>query len=106
MKYILIFVICCCCPLHSNYLLSLCNGFSIAASARNANGELLVGCSAFVPEFQKHPLNNTVVAVISFSDVTRVQIRWIRRMEDYNCASNGQIGRLTKRYELAHCHVE
>lgn len=42
MKYMFILVILHYWPLQGNSLLSLCNGFNIAATARNAIGELRV----------------------------------------------------------------
>jgi hypothetical protein len=58
----------------SSPLPSLCNGSSVSATAgstaRTNILELHVGQSAIVPEFQRHPGNDTFLAPISFVETT------------------------------------
>jgi hypothetical protein len=71
----LTFVIGCCCHLQSSPLPSLCNGFSVSTTAGSTVGtdilESGVGHSVIVPEFQTHPGNDTLLAVISFLETRR-----------------------------------
>jgi hypothetical protein len=75
MKYRNIFVICLFGPLQSSLPPNAFNGCSICASAGNSAGtdflEWLPGPSAIVPEFQWHLRNDTILAVISFSERIR-----------------------------------
>jgi hypothetical protein len=76
MKYMLTFVIGHCHNLQSSTLLSLHNRSSVSATAGSTNGtdilESYVGQSVIVPEFQRHPGNDTLLAVILFLE-TRTQ---------------------------------
>lgn len=86
MKYMFILVILHYWPLQSNSLMSLCNRFNIAATARNAIGKLRVWRSTFVPEFYKCPVNNTLLAVISFSQISRCH-----KVSNYMDKGNGRL---------------
>jgi hypothetical protein len=72
----LTFVIGHCCHLQSSSLPRLCGGSSVSAAAVSTAGtdlELCVGQSAIVPEFQRHPGKETLLAAISFSKMKKSQ---------------------------------
>jgi hypothetical protein len=64
-----------CCHLQSSPLPSLCNRSSVSAAAGSTVGtdilESRVGGSAIVREFHIHPGNDTLLAVISFSETRK-----------------------------------
>jgi hypothetical protein len=56
------------CQLQSSPVPSLCKGSIVSSTAGTDIRESHVGWSAIVPEFQRHPGNNTLLAAISFSE--------------------------------------
>jgi hypothetical protein len=74
-KYTLTFGITRCCSLQSVPLPSLCNGFSVSATAGSTAVtdflESRVGRSVIVPKFQWHPGNDALLASILFSEKRR-----------------------------------
>jgi hypothetical protein len=70
----LTFIIGHCCYLQSSRFLRVCNVSSISAATGSTTGtdclELCVGQSMIVPEFQRHPGNDTLAA-ISLSETRR-----------------------------------
>jgi len=63
--------------------------------------------STFVPEFHIRPVSNTLVTVISFSQISRCHKGSnYTDKENRRCAFSGQIGAVTKQSALTPCHGE